>query len=42
MSPTATLSPRFWSGPLLLAAIAWIHFRDIPDKFGETPSLGWL
>ncbi len=27
---------------ILLAAIAWIHFKDIPDKLGETPYLGWL
>lgn len=33
---------RFWPGLVLLAATAWIHFRDIPDKFGETPYLGWL
>jgi hypothetical protein len=31
-----------WLGILLLAAIAWIHYRDIPDKLGETAYLGWL
>lgn len=33
---------RFWPGLVLLAAIAWIHFKDIPDKLTETPFLGWL
>ncbi len=31
-----------WFGLLLLAAIGWMHFRDIPDKLGETAYLGWL
>lgn len=31
-----------WLGLLLLAGVAWIHYRDIPDKLGETPALGWL
>jgi len=26
----------------LLAAIAWLHYKDIPGKLGETPYLGWL
>ncbi|GHF57804.1 hypothetical protein HNQ07_003958 [Deinococcus metalli] len=26
----------------LLAVTAWIHFKDIPDKLGETAYLGWL
>ena len=29
-------------GLVLLALIGWIHFRDIPDKLGETPYMGWL
>ncbi len=28
-------------GLALLAAIAWTHFKDIPDKLGETPYMGW-
>jgi hypothetical protein len=28
-------------GLVLLAAIAWIHFRDIPGKLSETPYMGW-
>lgn len=37
------LSPwRHWPGLLLLAGVAWIHFKDIPDKMGETAYLGWL
>ncbi len=31
-----------WIGVLLLAGIGFIHFRDIPDKLGETAYLGWL
>ncbi|QFP76073.1 hypothetical protein [Deinococcus sp. AJ005] len=31
-----------WFGLLLLAGIGWMHFRDIPDKLGETAYLGWL
>jgi hypothetical protein len=27
-------------GLALLAIIAWIHFKDIPDKLGETPYMG--
>ena len=30
-----------WIGLLLLAGIAWIHYRGIPDKLGETAYLGW-
>jgi len=30
-----------WLGAVLLAGIAWIHYRDIPDKLGETAYLGW-
>ena len=30
-----------WIGLLLLTGIGWIHFRDIPGKLSETPSLGW-
>ncbi|MFC3833426.1 hypothetical protein [Deinococcus rufus] len=26
----------------LLAVTAWFHFKDIPDKLGETAYLGWL
>ncbi|WP_102125982.1 hypothetical protein [Deinococcus planocerae] len=33
---------RHWLGLMLLAAVAWIHYRDIPGKLGETPYLGWL
>ena len=33
---------RHWPGLLLLAGVAWIHFKDIPDKLGETAYLGWL
>ncbi|WP_161883167.1 hypothetical protein [Deinococcus alpinitundrae] len=33
---------RFWPALLLLAGIAFIHFKDIPDKLSETPYLGWL
>ena len=33
---------RVWPGLVLLAVIGWIHFKDIPDKLGETPYLGWL
>jgi len=37
------ISPwRFWPALLLLAGTALIHFKDIPDKLGETPYLGWL
>ena len=28
-------------GLVLLTAIAWIHFKDIPDKLIETPYMGW-
>ncbi len=28
-------------GLALLTAIAWTHFKDIPDKLGETPYMGW-
>ena len=31
-----------WFGLLLLTAIGWLHFRDIPDKLSETAYLGWL
>ncbi|MFC3832940.1 MULTISPECIES: hypothetical protein [Deinococcus] len=31
-----------WLGLLLLAGIAWMHYRDVPGKLGETPYLGWL
>ncbi len=31
-----------WLGILLLAGIAWIHYRGIPDKLGETAYMGWL
>ncbi|WP_019012326.1 hypothetical protein [Deinococcus aquatilis] len=31
-----------WLGLLLLAGVAWLHYRDIPDKLGETPYLGWM
>ena len=31
-----------WLGVLLLAGIGFIHFKDIPDKLGETAYLGWL
>ena len=27
---------------VLLAVVAFMHFRDIPGKLGETPYLGWL
>jgi hypothetical protein len=27
---------------VLLAAIAFMHYRDIPSKLGETPYLGWM
>ncbi|WP_424952767.1 hypothetical protein [Deinococcus sp.] len=30
-----------WPALLLLAGIAWIHYRGIPDKLGETAYLGW-
>lgn len=26
----------------LLTVTGWIHFRDIPEKLGETPYMGWL
>lgn len=26
----------------LLAAVAFMHYRDIPGKLGETPYLGWM
>ncbi|TSA87473.1 hypothetical protein FNU79_03045 [Deinococcus detaillensis] len=42
MNSTASSLWRHWLGLALLAGIAWIHFRDIPDKLGETPYLGWL
>ncbi|THF68875.1 hypothetical protein E7T06_14500 [Deinococcus sp. Arct2-2] len=29
-------------GLVLLAGVAWLHYRDIPDKLGETPYLGWM
>lgn len=28
-------------GAALLAVIAWVHFKDIPDKLKETDYLGW-
>ena len=31
-----------WFALLLLAGIGFIHFKDIPDKLGETAYLGWL
>lgn len=31
-----------WIGLLLLTGIGWMHFKDIPDKLGETAYLGWL
>ncbi|WP_420593464.1 hypothetical protein [Deinococcus sp.] len=31
-----------WFALLLLIGIGFIHFKDIPDKLGETPYLGWL
>ncbi len=31
-----------WTGLLLLTGIGWMHFRDVPDKLGETAYLGWL
>ncbi|THF69299.1 hypothetical protein E7T06_12450 [Deinococcus sp. Arct2-2] len=37
-----TLLRHHGLGLILLLGIGWIHFRDIPDKLGETPSLGWL
>ena len=36
-----TTTRTHWMGVLLLAAIAWIHYRGIPDKLGETAYLGW-
>ena len=30
-----------WLSIILLAGIAWIHYRGIPDKLGETAYLGW-
>ncbi len=29
-------------GLALLAGIAWMHFKDIPDKLGETPYMGFM
>lgn len=37
-----TPASRHWLGLILLAAVAWIHYRDIPGKLGETPYLGWM
>lgn len=31
-----------WLGLILLASVAWMHYRDIPGKLGETPYLGWM
>ncbi|WP_291431847.1 hypothetical protein [Deinococcus sp.] len=28
-------------GAALLGVIAWVHFKDIPDKLKETDYLGW-
>ena len=36
-----TTTRTHWIGLLLLAGIAWMHYRDIPDKLGETAYLGW-
>lgn len=36
-----TTTRTHWIGLLLLAGIAWIHYRGIPDKLGETAYLGW-
>ncbi|WP_407543264.1 hypothetical protein Q0M94_26185 (plasmid) [Deinococcus radiomollis] len=36
-----TTTRSHWIGLLLLAGIAWIHYRGIPDKLGETAYLGW-
>lgn len=41
MSQTA-LPARPILGLVLLALTGWIHFRDIPEKLGETPYMGWL
>ena len=30
-----------WLSVILLAGIAWVHYRGIPDKLGETAYLGW-
>jgi hypothetical protein len=29
-------------GLVLLAGIAWMHLKDIPDKLGETPYMGFM
>ncbi len=41
-SPEASRSPSLHLfGLALLAVIAWVHFKDIPDKLQETDYLGW-
>jgi hypothetical protein len=36
-----TTTKTHWIALLLLTGIAWIHYRGIPDKLGETAYLGW-
>ena len=40
---TSYSSPwRHWPGSAAAGGHRLIHFKDIPDKLGETPYLGWL
>ncbi|MGY2896016.1 hypothetical protein [Deinococcus sp. UYEF24] len=35
------MNPSRPASLVLLTVIAFMHFRDIPSKLGETPYLGW-
>ncbi len=36
------MNPNRPASLVLLAAVAFMHYRDIPGKLGETPYLGWM
>ena len=36
------MNPNRPASLVLLAAVAFMHSRDIPGKLGETPYLGWM
>jgi hypothetical protein len=36
------MTPNRLTSLALLAAVAFMHYRDIPAKLNETPYLGWM
>ena len=36
------MNPNRPASLVLLAAVAFMHYRDVPGKLGETPYLGWM